>query len=120
MFNKPGIQQNPFPQGGPEEIIKLMVGSAVMSVTAICNEWIVQTQGKYLLPEEEVLSLLEEFQHRLAKRLMPAKTIDDIREEAAKFVSDILARAKEALNADSGNGEGAETSSTGNDATTGE
>jgi hypothetical protein len=78
------------------EIIKQMVGNAIFMTGVIANAWFIETRGEYLIPEEDYFPLVEQFQHRLVKRLMPAKTLEDIRAEAAKFVAEVYAKAREA------------------------
>ncbi len=113
-----GIPGQPQMNGG--DIIKQMVGNAVLITGVIANAWFVETKGEYLIPEEDYLDLVNAFQTRLAKRLMPAKTIQDLREEAQKYVAETFAKAKEAQDAitnDTGaSGENTEAGASGEDA----
>jgi hypothetical protein len=72
------------------EILSGLIANAVIITAHLANEICVQTQGQYIIPEEDYLHLVKDFQVSLAKRIMPVKSRDDIKEEAKKFITALM------------------------------
>lgn len=72
------------------EIVQNLIANAIMLTAQLANEVTIQTKGEFLVPESDYLHLVKEFQVRLAKRIMPVRTQEDIKEEAKKFIAEII------------------------------
>jgi hypothetical protein len=74
------------------EIIGQLVANSIILTAQLANEVCIQTRGEFIVPESDYIHLVKEFQVRLAKRLMPVKTNADVKEEASKFISELLSK----------------------------
>jgi hypothetical protein len=73
-----------------QQHLSSLIGNAIVTTAVLCNEISIQTDGKFILPEEDYLLLVKDFQTVLSKRLMPVKSSLDVKEEARKFVKDLV------------------------------
>lgn len=84
------------------EIIQGLVANSILLTAHIANEVSIQTKGESIVPEQDYLHLVKEFQVRIAKRIMPIRTQEDLKEEAKKFVTELIENSnKEEVNGES-------------------
>jgi hypothetical protein len=77
------------------EIIQSIIANAIVTTARLANELSIQTKGEFLIPEEDYIHIVKDFQAVLAKRIMPLKTKTDLEEESRKYISQLLANHKE-------------------------
>lgn len=76
------------------EIIQGLIANSILITAQLSNEVSIQTKGEFIIPEQDYLHLVKEFQVRIAKRIMPIKTQSDLKDEAQKYVSELLESLK--------------------------
>ena len=76
------------------EVISGLVANAIITTAQLANELCIQTKGEFIIPEADYLHLVKDFQYRIAKRIMPLKTSQELKEEATKFIKELLEISK--------------------------
>ena len=74
------------------EIIQSLIGNAIITTAYLANELCIQTNGQNIIPEEDYLYIVKDFQTIISKRIMPMKGPQDIKEEAQKYIKGLLLR----------------------------
>ena len=90
------------------EVLSGLITNAILMTAQLANEVCIQTKGEFLVPETDYLHLVKEFQYRIAKRIMPIQTQDDLKEEARKYILEIIEASRKGeqdANNDSGKSE---------------
>ena len=87
------------------EIISGLVANAILTTAQLANELCIQTKGEFIIPEADYLHIVKEFQYRIAKRIMPIKTSDDLKDEATKYIKELLEISKGSENGSSSDGQ---------------
>jgi hypothetical protein len=86
------------------EIIQSLIGNAIITTAYLANELCIQTSGQNIIPEEDYLYIVKDFQTVISKRIMPVKSQDDIKEEAKKYIKELLSRLTKESENESTNG----------------
>jgi hypothetical protein len=75
-----------------EQIISNLISNSILMTAHLANEVCIQTNGVSIIPETDYLYIVKEFQVRLAKRIIPVKSQDDVKDEARKFITELLSK----------------------------
>lgn len=87
-----------------EQILSNLIANSIVMTAHLANEICIQTNGAFIIPETDYLYIVKEFQVKLAKRLMPVKSQEDIKDEAKKFITDLLSKLTKENENESSNG----------------
>jgi hypothetical protein len=83
---------------------EVMVANAVLTTALLANEICIQTKGEFVLQEEDYIVVVKNFQVALSRKIMPVKTQADLKEEAKKYIADLLKQLSSGVeNGESGN-----------------
>ena len=69
---------------------EMIVGNAILTTALLANEVCVQTKGEFILQEEDYIYVVKNFQVALSKKIMPVKTQEELKQEAKKYISELL------------------------------
>ena len=72
------------------ENVELMVANSILTTALLSNEVCIQTKGEFILQEEDYIIVVKNFQAQLAKKIVPIRTQDELRDEAKKYIADLL------------------------------
>jgi hypothetical protein len=67
-----------------------LLNNAITTTAILANEVSIQTNGEFLMHEQDYVSLVGNFQLVLSKKIMQPKTADELKDEAKKYITDIL------------------------------
>lgn len=73
-----------------DQVISSLVGHAIILTAHLANEVCIQTNGQFIVPENDYLEIVKEFQFRLSKRIMPVKSEQDLKEESKKYIAELI------------------------------
>jgi hypothetical protein len=75
------------------------VFNAIFTTALLANELCVQTQGQFIIPELDYIHYVQDFNYKMAKKIIPIKTHDDFKDEVKKYVSELIKASQETDNA---------------------
>lgn len=84
-----------------EQIIGQMVASSIMTTALLANELCIQSKGEFIIPEIDYVAYVKDFQVIISRSLHPVLTNEILKEEAKKYISELLSKNQESLNAES-------------------
>ena len=94
-----------------------VINATIATTALLANRFSVALKGEYLLPDEDYIRLVPEFQRRLSRLIMPIRTKDELVAKADEFINELL---KEMKNESSGDGTGKDNGVNGGESTSGE
>jgi hypothetical protein len=78
-----------------ENQVNGLISNAILTTAMLSNEVCIQTKGESLFPEHDYVSLVGNFQLIMSKKIMPPKNQTELKEEAKKYITDILRKLNE-------------------------
>lgn len=84
-----------------EQIIGQMVANSIMTTALLANELCIQSKGEFIIPEIDYVAYVKDFQVIISRSLHPVLTNEILKEEAKKYISELLSKHQESSNAES-------------------
>jgi hypothetical protein len=72
------------------EVVGQLIANAIVTTALLSNELCIQTKGEYLIHESDYLHYVKDFQDTLARKIVPVSSLEGMREEASKYISELL------------------------------
>jgi hypothetical protein len=76
------------------EVLGQLIANGIVTTALLSNELCIQTKGEYLIPESDYLHYVKDFQHTLARKIVPVSSLEGMREEASKYISELITKLK--------------------------
>lgn len=84
-----------------EQIIGQLVSNSILTTALLSNELCVQSKGEFIIPENDYVAYVRDFQVIISRSLHTVITNEILKQEAKKYISELLLKYQESSNAES-------------------
>lgn len=81
---------------------EVLIANSILTTALLANEVCIQTKGEFILQEEDYIYVVKNFQTELTRKIVPIKTQSELKEEARKYITEILKKLSSEESNDSG------------------